>query len=135
MCGQPGTTFPGSAGMAGGANPPSIGGLPQQMQSGYGPYPGGWNAGQNPSTPNQGGYGPYPGGYNASPGGPLAGPPGMANFPSQAQGTPSFMGQMPPRQAPGGPLPPMGTPMVDPTNSGGFFGHPNHGGMPPPRYR
>ena len=112
--------------------PQQLGGMPQQLgsvmggmgqsqppqQSGFGPYPGGWNAGQNPSMPGQGGFGPYPGGWNASPGGPLAGP-----------------GQMPPRQAPGGPLPPMGAPMTDPNSAGGFFGHPNYGGMPRPGFR
>ena len=127
--GVPGTPLPG-------ASPPGASqggqlsmGIPQANQPSYGPgqgpnalqmmgiqqpstgpYPNGFSA-NGPM-----GYGPYPGGYNANPGSPLAGP-------------------MPPRQAPGGPMPPMGPPMIDPTNSGGFFGHPNHGGMPPPRYR
>jgi len=31
------------------------------------------------------------------------------------------MGQFPPRQAMGGPMPPMGPPMIDPTSAGGNF--------------
>lgn len=50
-------------------------------------------------------------------GGNMQMPPQMGQMP---------MGQFPPRQGGG----PMGPPMTDPNSAGGFFGHPNHGGMP-----
>jgi hypothetical protein len=92
-----------------GQNPPSIGGLPQQLQQGYGPYPGGYNA--NPGAPLAGGMQPGMQPPGASYGG------GNAQMPPQ-------MGQpmTDPRQAGGFFGRPNGFPQGHPGFGNGYFG-------------
>ena len=125
MCGQPAGQSP--FGTLGGPQPSGMGGLPQYgMPPGIGGAPGasGTGYGSGSDATNAAMMQQQSPGFGAAPnlGGMQSALQGLQQGNVQQNFTPQpQMGQFPPRQAMGGPMPPMGQPMVDPISAGGNF--------------